>query len=832
MRRRTPAKPWTTLSFLLIALGLALWSRAVRADELPFRVPPGFEVSLYADDALAHDIYSMTVDSHGRVVVAGAGYVKILHDDDHDGHADRATLYSAKPASGAHGLLFIGDDLICTGDNSVLRLHDADGDGVAEGEPEAYAKLRHPEHGANGLVQGPDGWIYVICGNDAGISEANVTTQTSPVREPKCGGVVRISPDGKQQEVFAHGFRNPYDLDFNAQGQLFTVDSDGERDHHLPWYAPTRLFDIQQGMEHGWLLAGHQRSWNRPQSFFDNVDRLVEIGRGSPTGVACYRHRQFPAHYRGGIFSACWTLGTVYYFPLEPAGSTYRSQKEIFLQTTGEIGFSPCDLAVGPQGDLFVAIGGRKTIGSVFRVRYTGPDAKTPDQPAGELAQVLAADQPLSSWSRAQWQPLTARLGREAFERAIADEELPLAQRIRAVEVLVDRFGGTDLEQAAKIEAAAAADFEAAPLAARIVWALGRTRHDSAGFGMIARLTAASDERVQRAAWEALATIPAEQSTGSPPDWVRAFNSNDRRIRTAAILAAGAGCGQLYHDFVRERNSSKEPFTIAESFVWPRLHLCSKPEPYFDSCVKFFTEAPTLALRLEAVRLMQLGLGDVRVQPGQAEVFSGYVGNRLDWLDADGRRRLGESLALLFATRDQELNRELARLLGMLGVENTQLLGAISRQWTSQTTTEDDIHYLIVSALLPGQRTSEVTDREVTALLNLETKLRAAGGHPSQNWPLRVAEMFEELCKRDPALAEQLVERVRFRPPRARALRGPLAGRIETAGHAQITRRPEGGAAELRIDLSDRRIAGGRKPARGPARIGTKSGSATRSQSS
>ncbi|HUY36427.1 MAG TPA: hypothetical protein VMV69_27065, partial [Pirellulales bacterium] len=63
----------------------------------------------------------------------------------------------------------------------------------------------------------------------------------------------------------------------------FTVDADGERDHYLPWYAPTRLFDVATGMEHGWLLQGWQRSWNRPESFPDNVERLVEIGRGSPT---------------------------------------------------------------------------------------------------------------------------------------------------------------------------------------------------------------------------------------------------------------------------------------------------------------------------------------------------------------------------------------------------------------------------------------------------------------------------------------------------------------------------------------------------------------------
>src|SRR4029078_3324250 len=108
-----------------------------------------------------------------------------------------------------------------------------------------------------------DGWIYVACGNDAGVSAAHATLPTSPVKKPEAGAILRFSPDGKNSEIVAHGFRNIYDLDFNSFGQLFTVDSDGERDHHLPWYAPTRLFDVAQGIEHGLLRAalGSGVSW-------------------------------------------------------------------------------------------------------------------------------------------------------------------------------------------------------------------------------------------------------------------------------------------------------------------------------------------------------------------------------------------------------------------------------------------------------------------------------------------------------------------------------------------------------------------------------------------
>ncbi len=431
-------------AFLSLVVAAALPLSLGVADDIGIRAPEGFEVSLYADDELAHDIFSMTIDAQGRVVVAGQGYVKVLHDDDSDGRADRATLFSEFPKSGAHGMVFLGNDLIATGDNLLMKLEDKDGDGVADGKPIPLANVKSPEHGANGLVQGPDGWIYMICGNDAGIGSQLARTKTSPVKKPNAGAVVRFSPDFKTSEIFAHGFRNPYDLAFNEFGQLFTVDADGERDQHLPWYTPTRLFDIQQGGHHGWVQSGWTRSWNRPESFFDNVPRLVEIGRGSPTGVECYRHHAFPTHWRGGIYSCCWTLGTVYYFPLARDGASYKSHKEIFLQTAGDVGFAPVDLAVGPDGDMYVAIGGRGTRGSVFRVRYVGElkDEERVAKPTSDLEKVVAAPQPLAAWSRAKWLPLAKAIGQEKLEAFTLDDKSPPDQCIRAIEVVTELYDG------------------------------------------------------------------------------------------------------------------------------------------------------------------------------------------------------------------------------------------------------------------------------------------------------------------------------------------------------------------------------------------------------
>ena len=80
-------------SVALSALLLSLAAGPVRGEEPGLRVAPGFRVTLYADQDIANDIFAMTLDSQGRVVVTSQGYIKVLHDTKGTGKADRATLW-------------------------------------------------------------------------------------------------------------------------------------------------------------------------------------------------------------------------------------------------------------------------------------------------------------------------------------------------------------------------------------------------------------------------------------------------------------------------------------------------------------------------------------------------------------------------------------------------------------------------------------------------------------------------------------------------------------------------------------------------------------------
>ena len=75
---------------MMLALALACClsqdpDKLQAVEELGLRVAPGFKVTLFADHTLANDIYAMTLDSKGRVVVTSQGWIKILEDTNHDG---------------------------------------------------------------------------------------------------------------------------------------------------------------------------------------------------------------------------------------------------------------------------------------------------------------------------------------------------------------------------------------------------------------------------------------------------------------------------------------------------------------------------------------------------------------------------------------------------------------------------------------------------------------------------------------------------------------------------------------------------------------------------
>ncbi|MFQ5733379.1 MAG: PVC-type heme-binding CxxCH protein, partial [Planctomycetaceae bacterium] len=603
---------------LLVAGGRCI---AAAPANVGVQVPAGFEVTLYADDHLAHDIYAMTVDSKGRVVVSGRGYVRILLDTDGDGQADAFKQFADGPRTGAQGLYFYGRDLICTGDAGLLRYRDRNGDDRADGPPDVFLRMKTGgEHHSHAVRKGPDGWWYLIAGNFAGITSQYVTRPTSPVRNPAGGTLLRLRPDLSGGEVYCDGFRNPYDFAFNAQGDVFTYDSDGERAVSLPWYRPTRVFQGLPGSHAGWVT----RSWKRPRTYADMPPVLGAFGRGSPTGVACYRHGQFPAKYRNAVFALDWTFGRVLALPLKRNGSTWKSAPATFMTGTGEYGFAPTDVAVGPDGSLFVSVGGRGTRGGVFRVRYVG-EKRAAVKRGSDLWECLNAPQPLSSWSRAKWMPLARKLGAAPFRKAAVDALRPESHRIRAIEILTEMYGGLNPAEVLKLLKAKSPD-----LRARAIWSHGRMHAARPNTLLVRPFLADEHPAVRRAALEALSG-----ADGSKTDFesvvsllAKRLGDDDRFVRQLAM-------------HVVRRLSAEDAARLRErvrfggrkgllAFELGRLERARRVDlKSFGDAVAVFGRSTSADLRRDALRVMQLALGGCGPRDKRPAVFDGYAG-RLD----------------------------------------------------------------------------------------------------------------------------------------------------------------------------------------------------------
>ncbi len=337
-------------------------------------LPPGFRIELFAGPELANDIQCLHIDEKGRVIVGGRGYIRQLVDSKGTGKADKAIELVAPPKDGPMGLLWEGETLYAVCDGGLQRYTGVTGIKPGVRDPQPLVKLKTGgEHDAHAVKRGPDGKLWWLVGNMAGVNAKTITKPEYELKDPTAGVLLKLDDSGKDVTAVADGFRNAYDFDFDLGGTPFTFDSDQERDLGLPWYEPCRFYKVRAGGNSGWLSPQHAQFWRKPSYFIGVVAPVLTAGRGSPTGVACYRHTQFPKEYQGGFFFADWTFGTIWF-----ADQTAKDPKPIrFYQPTGEDGFAPTGLAVNPiTGDLYVSIGGRGTRGAVYRIFWSHANGK------------------------------------------------------------------------------------------------------------------------------------------------------------------------------------------------------------------------------------------------------------------------------------------------------------------------------------------------------------------------------------------------------------------------------------------------------------------------
>jgi putative heme-binding domain-containing protein len=407
---------------------------------------------------------AMTFDPRGRIVIAreDRGLLRLTLTPNRLGVTQVETINTNLLE--CRGLLFAYDALYANANNSkaLVRLRDTDGDDQFDEVKILRATPGGVGHGRNQLALGPDGFIYSIHGDDVGLP-TNGVSASSPLQhyaedrllpcewdkhlfnayaKPPFGHLIRTDRDGEKWELIAGGLRNPFGIDFNAAGDLFTFDADMEWDVGLSWYHPTRVLHLVPGGDYGWRRG----TGVLPVWWPDTLPSLLDIGVSSPTAIKFGTRSRWPEPWRSALFIEDWAYGKIYAVHLKKIGASYTGRSEVFLKGRP---LNVTGLDFGPDGAMYFTTGGRRTQSGLYRVTWNGATVSKPAPVAGKQAGIEAS--PL--WSRLdssdRWVRHAARVELEALpasewaERALSEKNFSAA--LTAL-LALSRCGGSNLQ--------------------------------------------------------------------------------------------------------------------------------------------------------------------------------------------------------------------------------------------------------------------------------------------------------------------------------------------------------------------------------------------------
>ncbi|MCA1686129.1 MAG: dehydrogenase, partial [Planctomycetia bacterium] len=305
-----------------------------------FQVHKGFRLEAVATEPLVTDPVSVCYDADGRLYVvemrgypypenAPTGYVRRLEDTDSDGRFDRSTIFYPG-LSWPTGVVPHDGGVFIAVAPDIIYAKDTDGDGVADvkkvmfsgfgAESEAKRFDQNVQGLFNGLLWGPDGWIYGVSGSNGGLIKNLSRPGAKPVSVR--GRDFRFKPDGSAFEAISGG--GQFGHSFDDWGHRFTcMNSNHIRQIVLPSRYLERnpalvvasvVSDIAEeggagpvfrisGPEPWRVVRTRQRAADPAMVKRLPPNELVPIGFfTSATGVTIYRGDAYPEQYRGNAF--------------------------------------------------------------------------------------------------------------------------------------------------------------------------------------------------------------------------------------------------------------------------------------------------------------------------------------------------------------------------------------------------------------------------------------------------------------------------------------------------------------------------------------------------
>lgn len=326
----------------------------------------GFRVGLFADNL--GGVRNIVVGPQGAVYAAlqRGGRIVRLVDADGDGVAD-SVRDVATGLEGPFGIAFRGDTMYVGEMTEVVRFV------PGSMTPQVVVPgLPSGGHSTRTVVFGPEGDMYVAVG-----SSCNVCDESDPRR----AAVTRFNPDGTGEHRFATGLRNSVGLAFNpTTGALWATNND--RDNLGDDKPPEHLNILKDGRWYGWpqCYLPDQNNPEYPGAACDTVEppAITFQAHSAPLGLTFYTGSAFPG-YAGDAFIAyhgSWnrsvpTGAKVVHVKVQ-AGKPASIEDFVtgWQLADGSRWGRPVGLAVLRDGSLLVSddVGGR-----IWRVSYAAP---------------------------------------------------------------------------------------------------------------------------------------------------------------------------------------------------------------------------------------------------------------------------------------------------------------------------------------------------------------------------------------------------------------------------------------------------------------------------
>ncbi len=373
------------------------------------KLPPGFRASVFASEPAVQNPIAMAWDRRGRMWVAEnytyaerplrfdlslRDRVNILEDADNDGHAERRTVFTDKVQMltsvevGRGGVW-----LMCP--PQLLFIPDRNGDDIPDGPPETmldgFVVADGSSHNfANGLRWGPDGWLYGRCGHSC---PGNIGVPGTPLekRIPIRGGIWRFHPERKVVEVLTHGTTNPWGHDWDANGELFFINTvNGHLWHLMPGAhlrEPSGVSVNPSVYERLDTIADHYHFDTKGGWQNSRDGKANDLGGGhAHCGMMIYQGDQFPEPFRNRLFTLNLHGRRANIERLERLGAGYVGRHEPDQFISADPWFRGMEISTSPDGSAYVLdwsdtgechenSGVHRTSGRIYKISH-GPARK------------------------------------------------------------------------------------------------------------------------------------------------------------------------------------------------------------------------------------------------------------------------------------------------------------------------------------------------------------------------------------------------------------------------------------------------------------------------